>query len=164
MVNARTVLLLAFTYNIPSVVAWAWDEIRCYRDDLPKSHAGDCLAAIDMIHSGAYVLDGSIHKPLKLQLSKSAHRLFLMPAIFRSGTCLVHVEAIRNPDLVRSVSWHSQDSKAATFLRTKVWSNIKRLGTCCAKVAPYDEPKPERPKPTEPPEGSKSASFTYTVV
>ena len=162
MVNARTVLLfLLFHYNITCVVAWAWDEVRCFKDDISKPLATDCMAAIDMIHSGAYVLDGNVNKPLSLILPKSARRLFLMPAIFRSGTCLIHVEAIRNPDLSRSVTWHSQNSDVTSFLRTEVWSKIRRLGSCCIKV---DKPKPERPKPTVPPEGSKSASFMYTVV
>ena len=164
MVNVRTVLLSIITYNLTSIFAWHWDEVRCYRDDFRKPLAADCLAAIDMIHSGAYVLDGSIYKPLQLQFPKSARRLFLMPAIFRSGTCLVHVEGIRDIDLSRSTSGHSQESNAVSFLRNKVWPKIKRLGACCAKVTPYEEPVPERPRPTEPPEGSKSASFMYTVV
>jgi len=167
MVYVRTVLLLfIFTYNLTSVVAWAWDEVRCYRDELPKPLAADCLAAIDTIHSGAYELEGIIDLPLELRLPQSARRLFLMPAIFRSGTCLIHVEAIRNTDLNRDVSWHSQDSNAVSFLRTKVWRNIKRLGTCCTKLTPDKEPSPEqfKPTPTEPPPGSKSASFMYTVV
>lgn len=98
MVSGRTVLLFSvFYYHLTSMVAGAWtrNEIDCYRDDLPKPLAADCLAAIDMIHAGTYILDGSIQKPLKIYLPKSARRLFLMPAIFRSGTCLVHVEAIR---------------------------------------------------------------------
>lgn len=167
MVSGRTVLLFSvFYYHLTSMVAGAWtrNEIDCYRDDLPKPLAADCLAAIDMIHAGTYVLDGSIQRPLKIYLPKSARRLFLMPAIFRSGTCLVHVEAIRTTDPAKSVSWHSQDPNAVTFLRTKIWSKIRRLGTCCARAVPYKEPNPRRPKPTEPPEGSQSASFLYTTV
>jgi len=167
MVNGRTVLLFAVFYShLMSMIAWAWasGEIRCYVDDLPKPLAADCLAAIDMIHAGTYDLGGCIPKPAIIQLPKSAHRLFLMPAIFRSGTCLIHVEAIKVIDPAKSVSWHSQEFNAATFVRTKIWPKIRRLGTCCARIEPYKEPDPERPKPTEPPMGSKSASFMYTTV
>ena len=114
MLGARLpLLLLPLYHSLTPTAALDLDEAMCYINiyQLPKFYrpqrydgpqydsriplASDCRAAIDIMPSGAYIFDGqNLEKPRHFYRPPQ-HRdwLFVMPALFHSGTCMVRVEA-----------------------------------------------------------------------
>jgi len=106
-------------------------DVACFStpNAFPRPHVADCQAAINMIPSGMYNFDGSIFRPLHSELPQSVRaRKFLLPAAFRSGTCLILVESTLRHDV-----WEPHDRtppvRAASAMFTVVWPKARQYAT-----------------------------------
>lgn len=97
--------------------------------------AADCYAAIAMIPSGAHLVQGDFSvdangvSTLNTHLPPSARtRKFYMPAIFRSGTCMVRVVAdVSRKKLMRAGP--PKFTNAASKMYSIVWPNVRNQAT-----------------------------------
>lgn len=80
----------------------------------------DCQAAKNLIPDGSISLGGDISKPLKLHLPPNACELkYRVPAIFRSGSCMITVEAFWSTN-------RPPPEKGASALYFTLWPEVKK--------------------------------------
>ena len=85
----------------------------------PITSIADCQPAIDQIPDGTIAFDGIQQKPLAVHLPPAAREKHILPAIFRSGNCVIsvrqHLYKLKYPRF-----------DAASVMYYKVWPEVKR--------------------------------------
>jgi len=126
----------------PPIPVNLWNNIDCesdFWDEHPR--LADCQAAIAVIPSGDFQVepdDRLSRVPVKLLIPPDRrNRTFILPAAFKSRTCLVTVRAHSTRNMVPNPP---QFTNAASKMYSVVWPNVKRLATRileeCAVEAP----------------------------
>lgn len=98
----------------------------------PRPILNDCHAAINMIPDGGFFMVGGHRddpKPIKLHITRpltadGQHRTFLMPAMFRSGTCVVTVHC-DDGYVPPRVPTQPTFPDAAAWMYIRVWPNVR---------------------------------------
>lgn len=128
MLTTHLPLLLVLLFGTVTISVQL-HHIRClsFRFLSERARVDDRLAAINMLPTGKYELDGSrLHKPLHLRLPQSVReRQFYLPAIFHAGNCDVSVRHVgmnhkpSNADL----------PKPASAMYTTFWPTVRANAT-----------------------------------
>ena len=138
MLTFRISLLTVLAMHLLSLITAA--QLICYHDhyllkdgfytvtNVSIPRINDCHAAINMIPSGEYLFDGlHLEKPF-YRPPQYRTRKFLIPAIFRSGTCIVAISA--NPHRPGHDNGEAlAPKKAATAMYNVVWPNVRTVAT-----------------------------------
>jgi len=143
MLNIRIFLLvILFNHLLSPITAVPQRNIHCHKEHWLFEHGfyevtnvtpprlSDCHAAINMIPSGAYHLDGQhLSQPLHFyRPPQYRDRTFLIPAIFRSGTCIVAVFAYPSIHELHTGRAHAP-KKAATAMYNVIWPHVRSNAT-----------------------------------
>lgn len=131
--DASLLIFLLCCYITPTAATdmYDWDKPLCMDSEEGTPcilrMANECRAAIDMIPSGSLAIDPAYPgnrdqpNPIDLAFHPGRHRKFLLPAAFRSGDCLVQVEAVYLPRRPHP------PTNAASAMYYIVWPNVRKM-------------------------------------